>query len=295
MDCMAIQVRNIQRNEEIKRSIESLTKSGVRAGVDTSMAEAELSKARLNYIELLNQSKQVQLNLAAISNLSYEHIIPDTSAVTRLTNNSPHDHLNAADTTNHPLINYYKSIYQNSLKRENLIKKSYSPKILLEGAVWGRGASIDANDHFNSLSDGFNLNRTNYLLGLAISYNIFDISKRKLRLSTQKMISQYSQRKLQEETQLLSTDNGQANLALNTAIQRLKEIPNQLKAANAAYLQKLSLYKNGLTDIIELNIALNILYRAETDYVNAKYSYVSALFQKAIAENQVNTVLNLLN
>ena len=72
----------------------------------------------------------------------------------------------------------------------------------------------------------------------------------------------------------------QADVEMQTALDRLKEIPNQLRAANAGCRQKLSLYRNGLTDIIELDAALNILYRAETDYVQAKYDYSHALFQK---------------
>ena len=72
------------------------------------------------------------------------------------------------------------------------------------------------------------------------------------------------------------------------------EIPKQLKAANDGYRQKLSLYKSGLTDIIELDAALNLLYRAETDYVQAKYDYTVALFSQAITDNHVNTILNLL-
>ena len=83
-------------------------------------------------------------------------------------------------------------------------------------------------------------------------------------------------------------------IKLQTALNRLKEIPNQLKAANDSYRQNLSLYRNGLSDIITLDAALNILFRAETDYMQAKYDYSSALFQKAITENQVNSVLNLL-
>ncbi|MGZ3812604.1 MAG: TolC family protein [Mucilaginibacter sp.] len=81
---------------------------------------------------------------------------------------------------------------------------------------------------------------------------------------------------------------------MQTARLRLKEIPNQLKAANDGYRQKLSLYKSGLTDIIELDAALNILYRAETDYVQAKYAYTNALFNQAIIDNKVGTILNFL-
>ena len=61
----------------------------------------------------------------------------------------------STDTANHPLINYYRSVYQNSLQREDLVKKQYNPKILLEAAAWGRGSSVDANDNINSLSTGY--------------------------------------------------------------------------------------------------------------------------------------------
>jgi adhesin transport system outer membrane protein len=294
-DFLSIQNRNIQRNQEIRRSIQSLAKSGVRPGVDTSIAEAELSKARLNYIELDNQFKRVQLQLSAISAMPYQSIVPDTAAETRLIGQMAMPALLQVDTANHPLINYYKSLYQNSLLQESLVKKQYNPKILLEAAAWGRGASVDANDKFNSLSSGWGFDRNNYLVGVGISYNLFDLRRKQLKLRTQKLATSYAQKQLNEQKAALTLTVNQADVELGTAKQRLQEIPNQLKAANAGYRQKLSLYKSGLTDIIELNAALNILYRAETDYVQAKYAYTSALFQKALTGNQVSSVLNLLN
>ncbi|MGZ3819937.1 MAG: TolC family protein [Mucilaginibacter sp.] len=287
-----IQASNIKRNQEILRSIRSLTKSGVRAGVDTSIANAELSKARLNYIELNNQLQQVQLQLSTVSGLPYQSIIADTLIADQLIN-APFGQL-GADTAGHPLINYYQSLYQNSKEQENMVKKQYNPKVLLEGAAWGRGSSVDANDHFYSLSTGWGFQRNNYLVGLGISYNLFDLRRRQLKLSTQKAESDYFHNKLEEQKTLLAASANQANAEMQTARLRLKEIPNQLKAANDGYRQKLSLYKSGLTDIIELDAALNILYRAETDYVQAKYAYTNALFNQAIIDNKVGTILNFL-
>lgn len=291
-DYLAIQYRNIQRNQEILRSISSLTKSGVRPGVDTSIANAELSKARLNYIELNNQVKHVQLQLSAISGLPYQNIVADTTLDTQLTN-LPLKQF-TIDTANHPLINYYQSIYQNNKQREKLVKKEYNPKILLEAAAWGRGSSVDANDHFNSLSTGWGFERDNYLVGVGISYNLFDLRRRQLKLRTQRTVTDYSRNKLEEQKTLLAANANQANAEMETALLRLQEIPKQLKAANDGYRQKLSLYKSGLTDIIELDAALNILYRAETDYAQAKYDYNNALFGQAVTQNQVSTILNLL-
>lgn len=293
-DYLTIQSRNIQRSQEISRSIWSLAKNGLRPGVDTSIAQAELSKARLNYIELNNQFKQVQLQLSAVSGLPYQSIVPDTLSENHLLNKATSLTLLTADTANHPLINYYKSAVQSSLAKEDLVKKQYNPKVLFEAAAWGRGASVDANDHFNSLASGWGFDRNNYLVGVGISYNLFDLRRKQLKLNTQKIATDYAEKKLAEQRSLLAARVNEADVELSTARQRLQEIPNQLNAANRGYRQKLSLYKSGLTDIIELNAALNMLYRAETDYAQAKYAYASALFQKAVTSNQVDTVLNLL-
>ena len=292
-DFMGIQYRDIQRTQEILRSIMSLAKSGVRPGVDTSIAQAELSKARLNYIEVNNQYKQVQLQLSAVSGYPYQSIAPDTTVEMTLIG-QPAAYLFTADTSNHPLINFYRSVYQNNLERENLVKKLYNPTISLEAAAWDRGSSVDAAGQYNNLSSGYGFQRGNYLVGVGISYNLFDLKRRQLKLRTQKASTDYAYKQLQEQQLLLNVSASQADVEMETALNRLKEIPNQLKAANDGYRQKLSLYRNGLTDIVELDAALNILYRAETDYMQAKYDYSNALFQKAITENQVNTILNLL-
>ena len=292
-DFLAIQYRDIERTQQIVRSIRSLATSGVKAGVDTSIAQAELSKARLNYIEVSNQLKQVQLQLSAVTGLPYQSINPDTTVELTLIN-QPSAYLFKADTANHPLINFYRSVYQNSLERENLVKKQYNPRISLDAATWARGSSITPNDQYNSLSTGYGFQRGDYLVGVGISYNLFDVRKMQLKLKTQKANTDYDIRKLKEQQELLSVSANQADVEMQTALDRLREIPNQLNAATAGYRRQLSLYKNGLTDIISLDAALNILYRAETDYMQAKYAYANALFQKAITENQVNTILNLL-
>ena len=291
-DYLNIQARNIKRTQDILRSVSSLTKSGVRPGVDTSIANAELSKARLNYIELNNQVQQVQLQLAQVSGLPYRSIVADTLVSEQLIG-APYASLNA-DTAGHPLINYYQSLYQSSKEQEGVVKNQYNPKIFVQGAAWGRGSSVDPEGNYNNLSTGFGFQRDNYLVGVGISYNLFDLRRRQLKLSTQKAESDYYRNKLEEQKQLLASSANQANAQMQTARQRLQEIPNQLRAATAGYRQKLSLYKSGLTDIVDLDAALSILYRAETDYVQAKYDYTTALFGQAITDNQVNTILNIL-
>ena len=175
-----------------------------------------------------------------------------------------------------------------------MIRKTYNPKVSVQAALWARGSSISAADEFRDLSKGLGFERGNYLVGVGVTYNIFDAKRKRLQLNTQKANTNYVAKELEEQTSLLSLSIEQANAALQIAQERLQEIPHQLEAAQAAYRQKLSLYKNGLTNIVDLNAALSILYRAETDFTNANYSYCKALLQKAVNENQVDALLNAL-
>jgi outer membrane protein TolC len=290
-DLLVIQMQNIDRNTEIKKSILSLAKSGVRAGVDTSIAEAEISRLRSNYFELDGQRSQFKITLSTITNTPVSELKADTAYISRLIAQNLPGALTDSGTMQHPLLQYYRSLYQNSLERERLVKKSYLPSISLQGAVWGRGSSVSADDKFRELSKGVGLERGNYLVGVGVTYDLFDIKRKQLKLRTQQAVTNYADKQLKEQQLLLGLNESKLDARLVTMQQKLLEIPNQLAAAQAAYRVKLSLYKNGLINIVELNIALSVLYRAETDLITAKYMYCKTLFEKAINSNQVQSLL----
>lgn len=293
-DLQAIQQLNIQRNREIRLSIQALAKSGIIAGVDTSIAEAELSRSRLVQLELSNQYRQLQLQLSAISGIRPDRIVPDTNYAPQLLQLPEGIRLAEADTVNHPVIGYFRSLITNSTVREELTRKSYYPKISLQAAVWGRGASLSAADEFRPLVKGLGFERGNYLVGLGVTYNVFDNKRKHLQLQVQQANTRFAQQKLLEQQNNLQASINQSDAELGIAHQRLEEIPHQLVAAQAAYRQKFSLYRTGLTNIVDLNAALNLLYRAETDLIHARYAYCLALFKKALNENQVDVLLNAL-
>jgi outer membrane protein TolC len=196
---------------------------------------------------------------------------------------------------NHPLLNYYQSVYKNNLATENAIKKSNLPKLSFLTATWLRSSSIDVAGRFKSAPDAFSYNRYNYMTAMALTYNLFDGKKRldKLRVQrfqTDASLQQYSQQKDQ-----LTIANQESDIQLSTALSKLKEIPVQLKAASDAYTQKLSLYNAGLVNIIDLVNAYYILNRAEIDEVMVKDEYWKAVFKKAYAANMFNQLLSILN
>lgn len=290
-DLLAIQAQNIDRTTEIRQSILALAKSGIKAGVDTSIAEAEISRLRSNYLELDGQRQQLKIILAAITNTPAERLKADTAYSARLIAQSMAATFNDSNNSQHPILQYYRSLYQNSLQKAQLVKKSFYPTISLQGAVWGRGSSVSASDEFRALGKGLGLERGNYLVGVGITYDLFDIKRRQLQIRTQEAVTHYADQQYKEKQLLLNLNESKLNARLGTMKQKLLEIPHQLSAAQAAYRQKLSLYKNGLINIVELNIALSVLYRAETDLITAKYMYCKTLFEKAINSNQVQSLL----
>jgi outer membrane protein TolC len=71
-----------------------------------------------------------------------------------------------------------------------------------------------------------------------------------------------------------------------------REAPIQVKAASDAYLQKNTLYKNGLTTLVDLTQALFTLNRAETDRDIAFTNVWQALLLKSAALGNYDIFIN---
>ncbi|MFX7820725.1 TolC family protein, partial [Acinetobacter baumannii] len=59
-------------------------------------------------------------------------------------------------------------------------------------------------------------------------------------------------------------------------MQNLLQLPTQLKSAEDVYLQKTAQYKAGLVNLIDLTNATFVLYRSQTDYIEALNDYYTA-------------------
>ncbi len=295
-EMVGIQEQTIERNSEIKKTIRALAISGIKAGVDTSIADAELSSARLLRLDLIKQFTQLRYHLSYLTGLAVESIAVDSLLEDKIiARYIAFLEKQQRETGVHPVLQYFSAMKDNSLEREQQIRKEYMPRVLLQASVWGRGSSLSAKDEYRPLYTGVGIERVNYLVGLGITYNLFDYKRKQLQENTQKAATVYAEKRLEEQEALLKNNMKQNMIELTTAYHRLQEIPKQLQAATAAYRQKLALYKNGLTNIIELNVALAVLYRAERDYAEAKFNFSKAVFDQAMLENQLPALLQTLN
>lgn len=297
-DLLELQQKNIERAQTIKNSIRAFVINGLKPGVDTSIAEAELSKARLVYFDLLKNFSLIRQQLVTFTGLDISVFVPDTGINTKIQNftksrQSPEN--SRPLTEHHPLIQYYDAIFEDNLAQQNLIKKSYVPHVFLLASTWFRGSSITSTDVYdaNPLS-GLIYSRGNYLLGAGITYDLMSAKKMNYKLDVQKFRTEVARDNIAEQKTLLDNYLNQADINLEAANNSLKEIPIQYASANAAYQQKTALYNAGLATIVDLTNALYVLNRAETDNVVVQSEVWKAVIQKVYAENRINEFLEFV-
>ncbi|HXB11371.1 MAG TPA: TolC family protein, partial [Bacteroidia bacterium] len=191
-----------------------------------------------------------------------------------------------------PILAYYNSQWEYALSQERLTKKSYLPKLYLLGFAWMRGSSISPTDGYKDYSTGLDYSRYNYMAGLAFTYNIIDIVHRKDKVATQYFHAEAVHEEVNQQKLLLNNQLQQADIAIQAVLNREREIPIQLRAAQNAFSQKSAQYNAGIANIAELTDASYLLYRAETDAVEIQSDLLNTLLQKAIANNTLNTFLS---
>ncbi len=290
-----VQQKNIDRYNLLYNYIKAFTGSGIRAGVDSSIANAEISKARIQYIQTLatyNKLKSEFMFYSGVKSINFDvdtNLFHLTDAIiSQMQANVVADSV----SSNNPLLAYYKARSDYAYAQQKLVKKSYLPKFNLIGAAWTRGSNLSPTDAFGSTSSGFNYERYNYLGGLALTYNLIDIVHQKDKAAIFGFQAQAEEQEMQGQQSALQNQLQQADVDIQAALDRMKEIPVQLKAAQDAFSQKTAQYNAGLANIAELTDVSYLLFSAEIDQVGGTTDLLNTLLQKAITNNTLSIFLN---
>ncbi|GAB2832251.1 hypothetical protein GCM10027043_38160 [Ferruginibacter profundus] len=285
--------QNVERYQNIYSVIQALTLSGIKAGSDSSLAKAELSKTKISYNQTLGNINQLKEQLAYLTGIPPAVLTIDTLAINSFSNKLIAESF-IPDTNNNPLIDYYSKKKDIFIANQQLIKKSYLPKILLAGSVWSRGSGIEYSDQYKSLADGLVYQRFNYAIGLAFTYNLFNGLYKKDKLAINRFQLQASENELQQQKLALYSATRQADNAIRTIMANLYELPVQLHSAEDTYQQKLAQYKAGIISLIDLTNASFVLYRSQADYIDALNDWYLAQLDKAASTGNLSQFIQSL-
>jgi outer membrane protein TolC len=289
------QQRNLQRAETFKNTAVVRAMNGLNAGVDSSLAKAEVSSAKIALTKALDVEQEQANRLGILMGISAVDFKLDTASITRIPTTFGQDTLQERA---HPILNYYRQRIEVSNEQAKFFKKAIFPTFSFFGVMQGRGSgfstayALDQSAFSRSYTEGINPVRGNYLLGIGVSWNLTTIARSRPAVRAQEYISRGLQDEYEQVDRQLTAQLQLADNKIINAVNNYNEAPVQMKAASDAYLQKNTLYKNGLTTIVDLTQALYLLNRAETDRDIASTNVWQALLLKSAALGDFTVFIN---
>ena len=290
------QERNLDRAITFKNTAVIRASNGLIAGVDSSLAKAEVSSAKIALTKAKDLEQEQANRLGILMGITATDMVLDTASITRVPGVLYQDSL--LNENNHPLLKYYRNRVELSDEQVKLFRKSYYPSFSLFGVMQGRGSGFSAAYAQNqsaftqNYADGINPVRGNYLVGVGMVWNLTSILRAHPQVRAQEYLSKGLQNEYELAGQQLQAQVAMANAKLKNAVDNYNEAPVQVKAASDAYLQKSTLYKNGLSTIVDLTQALYTLNRAETDRDIAYTNVWQALLLKSAALGNFDLFIN---
>ncbi len=91
--------------------------------------------------------------------------------------------------TSHPYIQFAQSQMNVSRSKEQLLKKSYLPKLTLFGTAFARGSGVQPNGDVKTF-DGLGLSRFNYGAGVQLVFPIMKYGEVKKQLHVQNLLTE---------------------------------------------------------------------------------------------------------
>jgi outer membrane protein TolC len=280
--------KNLERADELRMVVLSRAKNGLNPGVDSSQANAEVSNAKIALTNAINYEADQAGQLSQLLGIPYQEFILDTGFIIHIPAS-----LNVSIPNNealHPILKFYQSRIDVSLQQEKYFDRFKYPVFSLVGVLQSRGTGFDAN-YSQLYPDAFTHNywngvkpvNSNYLFGIGVVWNLTNPIRVRQQVTAQEWTSKGLQNEYELVSQQIKTQVALADQKIKYAIDNYQEAPIQMKAASDAYIQKSVLYRNGLTNIVDVTQALYMLNRAETDRDISNNNVWQALLLKAAA------------
>jgi outer membrane protein TolC len=294
---MSSQQKNLDRANALRAVVVARAKNGLNPGVDSSQANAEVSSAKIALINAIDYEEEQANQLAQLMGVPHQEFILDTLFVSQVPSSLYDPSLLKEE--GHPILKYYQSRIDESQQLEKYYNRFKFPVFSLGLVMQSRGSgfsdtysTLNPNDFTHNYWSGIHPTRSNYLIGVGVSWNLTNILRTRQQVLSQQWTSKGLQNEYEVVDQQIKAQLALANQKIQNAIANYKEAPVQMKAASDAYLQKSVLYKNGLTTIVDVTQALYALNRAETDRDISNNNVWQALLLKAAASGDFGLFIN---
>ena len=294
------QQRNLDRAIAFQLVVTARAKSGLNPGVDSSLANAEVSNAKIaltNAIEFQQEQANQLAQLMQVPAPDSNNYPLDSVFVSKIPNALSTPAAQSID--NHPLLKFFRERINVSDEQAKYLKTFNYPTFSLFGVFQDRGTGFGStygaanpNAYTSDYLKGVSFGAANYVVGVGVTWNLTT----PIRIHQQVAAQKWTTEGLREEyglvNQQLKAQLVLSETRIKNALDNYREAPVQVKAASDAYLQKATLYKNGLATIVDVTTASFILNQAETQRDIAFNNVWQALLFKAASSGDFALFFN---
>ena len=287
---------NLNRAIDLQTVVVARVKNGLNPGVDSSLANAEVSNAKISLTNTLQTVQDQSNQLSIFLGIPSQDFVLDSAFITKLPGN-----LGAQSTVqigDHPELRFLKNRIGVSDQQAKYLKTFALPTFSLFGVYQGRGSGFNSdygtnlNSYNSSYGAGANPTRYNYLFGVAMVWNLTNPFRVHYQVQSQKYTSEQFKNDYDLVEQQLTAQQVLAETRIGNSLKNYREVPVEVSAASDAYQQKYTLYKNGLANIVDFTQALFTLNRAEVDRYIALNNVWQALLFKSAATGDFGMFIN---
>lgn len=262
-------------------------KNGILPGVDSTLASAEVSRAKISLNQARENVKEQNNKLTVLMGIPAKDLQIDTVLVQKTPLQLTPLSSNLIESN--PILQFYKSKIDLGEQQLRLSGKEYLPTVTAFGVFQTRGSGFkseytsDLQAYTSNYWQGIRPNRQNYLLGLGINWNLTSIARINKKISAQRYTNDALREEYQTAEAQLTAQLDAADVKIQLARKSDVEAPRQVSAAQQAYNQKMTMYKNGLATLVDVTQTLYTLNRAETDREIVHINLWQSLLLKAAA------------
>lgn len=280
--------KNYSRTETNYTAIKALVINGIKPGLDTAMFNAEISRAKIDLLNIRKYRQQTQIALSHL--LATDHTVDatDSSYFSRLPSPSLPD---LHDSIKNPLLSLYNSNIELTRAKSRMLSRTMFPTMGVWGTTYARGSGVRYDGTVNS-SEGLTFQRYNYGLGVQLSIPLLQFAHINPQVQQQKLLIKSSEEKLHDISFQLLKQLEMADTTLNNSLSSAKETPVLYHSAEYSFRATLSRYQSGLANYSDLIQSQYFLIKAEAENRTAYINAWKALLLKAAVKGDLSLFLN---
>lgn len=278
---------DVERWQTVSRIVHVLVNQQLRPGADGSRADAELAGARIGLARAQNDLDRARATLAEAIGTPAATAVPDGNELLSRVPQLPAD-ITAPDLHAFPSLRAQQAAILATQALQKQLGLADRPRFYLLGAAYGRGTGLPAGSRDVAVAGGIvPASAGNWVAGAGIEYSLTrHWQNRHEKAIAQAQLQQDQARFVQLGDQLQLAWR-QARADLDSAGKVLQAAPVELDAAEMGEKQARARYRAGLSSIVDLANAEELLAKAQTDDLISHLQIWRALLKLSYAQGDL--------